>query len=853
MSEREVEKKYYLFHPIVVMSLSILLVGLTVYFFMAYNYGISEDTSFDDFRTDKVSSAVKIHVNINGIPFIQAQNEDDILFSMGYVHAKDRLWQMEFNRRIIDGRLSEILGVEYVQVDKFMRSLDLNLAAKDIYQNLPTGSKNILKHYADGVNEYITKNDKNLPFEFGAFDIKPEKWKPEDCIKIHRLFAIKQSVAMWFELFLANTAEKIGRNKALDLLPNYPENMPIQFLEKQNVTYEEFMPIIEDTLVTDKSEVAYTIRDDRDEFYFGNGFNLNEVMELLIFNPTIDGCNLWITKKDMDSPNSPVILSNDLHSSMTLPAPWYMMQYQYSGDLCSGYSLPGFPFLFSGRNEKLSWGITSMRTDDADFYIVEVDSTGEFYKNANDSLVTIQLERDTIAIAGLQPHVYFQKKVAGRKLLQGKIFDKYSVNAISKSSEIFRKYGVIVNLDVEKFSDEVDVLSKISKASNKVDFENIIKNWKYPNLVWGMGDRDGNYGLYANFKKKIDSLEYSFPLDIGILEMENKCGLRSEDQMSSDIEWNHVQIVNDSNSFLVSANNKLFSSDSLITAKYWANWARAKRISDVLIASDYFDATDAKILQTDIYSSYTEEILNICIPVWNQNKQHLNDKQIEALELLEKWDFIFSSVSVEASIFVSFMDRLLYNTFADELGEELYLQYMDFPDYSYGKIYELLTVHQSSHWFDNIDTEEEQENAYYLIFVSLMEGVNSLIMNFESSDIFDWRYEYLHQIQVKHNLSNISKIQAAYPVKNYPMGGHHTTITNSHSHQNSSYGASARFIADMSEEYVYYAMPGGQSGNPVSVNFDDQFDFWQNNTYYTLPIYLDEEDSGERVINIRPK
>ena len=850
MPEKKKSQNKTLFNPILL--LMILLIGLliVIIYFISYNYNSSIDGAKRNYRSSNISSPVSIVINNTGFPHIQADNERDMLFAMGFIHAKDRLWQMEINRRLIAGELSEILGSDYVLIDKFMRSMAIYDATDDIYNNLTTKEKDILTNYTNGINDYIEKNKKYLPFEFGLLDISPEQWEAKDCIAIQRLFALRNSVGFWFEPVLSSIANKIGKQKALDLLPNYSENMPYQFEPKQNIVYKEFVPEIDSTLI-DSTLIDTT---SEDLSYYANEVNsfnniIKEVKDILHVNPSIEGCNLWVIKKDLNDPNSDVILANDLHSAITLPTPWYFMHYTSPNINVTGITIPGFPFAISGRNNDIAWGMTALRADDSDYYIMELDSTGEYYFDDKDSMRLIELQRDTIRIKNMQEHIYFKKKIENQYILSGQIFDKYIINKKTIQSEILKKYAFLNKWMGFSSTHELSALYNISRAKDTLSFNIAVEKWSVPGVVFGFADVNGNFGLKSSaiLEYKLDTISYAFPLSIDEYSKKRENFLLD------------YQIYNDSNQFVVSANNKLtidpfgLDTNTRYISNYWANWSRAIRISNVLINSDKFDITDAKILQTDIYSAYAEELLDICIPVWRENEHLLNPKQKEAFEELESWNYIFSNSSYRASIFVTFLYQILYNTFADELGDNLFNQYMEYPDFAYGKLYELLTKQPSSAWFDDIKTNDIQENAYYLVFISLADAVDELTENFGTSDMFNWRYSIFNNSEISILLNENKIFNAVYETEKLATTGHQTTINNLVNYRNYSYGASARIIMDLSEDKMYYSMSGGQSGNPISDKFSDLLGFWNNNAYYSISTSKIQDKTDKEIIVIKPK
>jgi penicillin amidase len=740
---------------------------------------------------------------------------------------------------MITGRMSEILGDDYVLSDKFMRSLDIKSGAESAYSKSTSEEKIFLEAYCSGYNDFIKLNAKDLPFEFGLQDIPPLKITPVDCIAIEKLWALRQSTAFWFEPVLTDIAAKLGPDKALELIPIYPQDMPIQFAENQNVNFEDFRmnPEEIDSLNIEADSTFATIKNSS----LSIGAIFSDVAVKLNINPDVEGCNLWLSKKNLNAAGSGVILANDFHSGMTLPPDWYFATISCPSIRVTGTTIPGFPFAVTGRNPYISWGMTSLKVDDFDFAIAEIDSTGKYYKATGDTLKKIILKLDTIPIAKKAPHIYFKKEIEGKNILSGSIFDRYSGKPEGTRKK-FSKYALICDSRIFYDAGETKALYKIAKSENVSDFQKSVSKWKSPASVFGVADIFGNFGLKAAGTAT---------------QRKGKTGLlpipvNGADTVEMNTQMYDYSIFNNENLFSVSANNALLL-DSFYTRGYSFDWPRAYRITRLLAGSDTYDVTDAKIMQNDIYSEYARKLLDICIPVWLSHDEMLTGVQKEALAAITDFNCIFSAISIEATIYTSFLERLHYNVFADELGNKLFAEYMKFPSFADAKLYELLTTDQTSAWFDNVETKEEVENAYFLIFKSFMEGVNRLVKNFESSNIYDWNYEYIHTGEPKHFLADNDLLYDTYKAETVFLGGNRTTITNSRNTSPNAFGSTMRFIADMDENQIHHIMPGGQSGNPVSPDFSNQLNFWKSSAYYTIPLKDEDFVPAGKIIVIKPE
>ncbi|MEO8447807.1 MAG: penicillin acylase family protein, partial [bacterium] len=173
-----------------------------------------------------ITNKISIYKSELGVSHIFAENENHMYFSLGYLHAQDRLWQMDLARRVAEGRLSEIFGKDVLDYDILFRTLGIDKISLKVYEKLSLKSKSILSAYCSGVNSFIEKNEKQLPLEFDILNYKPEQWKPEESIMIVRLMAWELNLSWYTDVMFGEIVKKIGIEKAKDLFPDYPENAP---------------------------------------------------------------------------------------------------------------------------------------------------------------------------------------------------------------------------------------------------------------------------------------------------------------------------------------------------------------------------------------------------------------------------------------------------------------------------------------------------------------------------------------------------------------------------------------------------------------------------------------------------
>jgi penicillin amidase len=296
-----------------------------------------------------ISNKVNIYKSELGVSHIFAENESDMYFSLGYIHAQDRLWQMDLERRVAQGRLSEILGNDVLDFDILFRTIGINRVSEEIYKKLSLKSKALLSDYCNGVNYFIQENSKQLPLEFDILNYKPEEWKPEHSVMLLRLMGWELNLSWYTDLVFGEIVKKFGIEKAKDFFPDYPEDAP--FIVKN--TGEKINPANSDVqkkeVKQDNKNKSTGYNEVTEKNYIANydlGKNYMEtVKRFKTFYGTEGthiGSNAWAISGSRTESGKP-ILANDPHLALQVPAKWYevsMYDNQKKYSIC-GFSLPG--------------------------------------------------------------------------------------------------------------------------------------------------------------------------------------------------------------------------------------------------------------------------------------------------------------------------------------------------------------------------------------------------------------------------------------------------------------------------------------------------------------------------------
>ncbi len=338
-------------------------------------------TAQPDHSRDRVvaglGGVVEIWRDSVGVPHIWASSAEDLFFAQGYVHAQDRLWQMELFRRVADGRLAEVMGADLLDTDRFLRTIGLGRAARAAAPALDSERRAWLEAYAAGVNAWLSDSRGALPPEFVALRIKPARWEVEHSLMLEKVMAWDLA-AYQRGLDLARAARRLGPERAAHLAPEYP-HWGAHILEGgQGRTVPPPLPPPVPPVAAGLLDALSITR----------------------------ASNSWVIGGEHTRSGKP-ILANDMHLSLTSPSLWYLAALHGGGFEVAGMTLPGAPFVVAGHNRAIAWGLTNAFVDDVDFFIERLDPADSTRYLTPDGSLPFEVIIDTIRVRGVKEPVLF--------------------------------------------------------------------------------------------------------------------------------------------------------------------------------------------------------------------------------------------------------------------------------------------------------------------------------------------------------------------------------------------------------------------------------------------------------------
>ena len=337
---------------------------------VAIAHGLPEAGETLQFST--LQSPVTVYRDEHGVPQIYADNLHDLFFAQGYVQAQDRLFQMDFQRRVGTGTLSEVLGDATLETDRFLRTLGTNRAAAKDLEVMSEETLSALQAYADGVNAFISTNQDNLPLEFRILGYKPQPWEPLHSVAWGKMMAWNLGGNWETELMRARLIDKMGVEMTADLLPHYPLSGPF-IIPPEVKSYASLDAIDFDKVMAVKSLLKAT-------------------------DPDI-GSNNWVVAGSRTTTGKP-LLANDPHLGMQIPSIWYLVGLHGAGLDVVGASLAGAPGVVIGHNDRIAWGVTNVGPDVQDLYLEKINPDNPNQVEFQGKWEDVQVVEERISVKG---------------------------------------------------------------------------------------------------------------------------------------------------------------------------------------------------------------------------------------------------------------------------------------------------------------------------------------------------------------------------------------------------------------------------------------------------------------------
>ena len=753
-----------------------------------------------------IHEPVEIIFDRYGVPHIYAANEDDLYFAQGYVHAQERLWQMEFNRRLGSGQLAEIFGELAVETDRFCRRLGMHRAAAAGAVNLPEHDRRILEYYARGVNAYIERNKHNLPIEFTVLHFKPEPWQIADSIQWAKMMGWNLGGNWETEVIRARLVALLGAERAAKLEAGYDPKHPL--IVPPGVEYQG---------------VNLGMLEQYEQLKEMSGFGM------------IGASNNWVVDGTMSTTGLP-ILCNDPHLGQAAPSIWYEC-HLVAGDIdVIGASFPGTAGVVIGHNQYIAWGITNAVSDVQDLYIEKFNPENPHQYEYQGKWEEAQIIREEIKVRGSKTPLIEEVRITRHGPILTKLPHANTDNSAKAGQNGAQSEAAALPLALRWTGLEqckiTSALDKLDRATNWEEFKEALRDWDVPpqNLIYA--DNEGNIGYV---------MAGAIPIRAKGQNLLPSPGWTGEYEWTGFIPFDELpQTYNPEQHFIVTANNRVVDdSYPYYITNEWLNGYRAQRIRDLLTSKGKLAPEDMAKIQGDQYALPAVAIVPHLLKL--QTNAALEKA---AKNVLRTWNYVLAPDSAAAAIYATFLHKLEIIVFGAMLGDDEtlihgYLGRGDnilaltngYASRSKPLLIRLLNEHDDS-WFENSaipNGPRSWDNALASAFTAAVEELRE---NF-GDEITRWQYGKIHTLTYNHVLGMVKPLEKVFNRGPYPLGGDIDTVNMGASafHQPEvvivvpSYRQIVN-LADMQDSLSGHAP--GQSGHIASKHYADFIKPWLN-------------------------
>ncbi|HVO54237.1 MAG TPA: penicillin acylase family protein [Solirubrobacterales bacterium] len=732
-----------------------------------------------EIELEGLEGRVRIRRDRWGVPHVEADERRDLHFAQGFCHGQDRLWQLSFYRRVVEGRVAEFAGEEGLPVDRLTRTLGIHRAALREAEELEPSLRRELEGLCAGVNAAASAA-RAKPLEMQLLRLEWEPWRPVDVLSLGKLLAFGLSTNWERELLRADMVRELGPELTARLDPTYPADNPV-------VTQEAWS---------------------------GDGLSLVEqidsVRRSIGLAAEASGSNNWAVSGALSATGSPLI-AGDPHLPPSMPGIWYEISLRHGDRFIRGASLPGMPAVYMGQGNDVCWTVTNVMADVQDLFVERVEGDRYLFEG---EWLPLEVVREEIPVKGRSE----PEPLEVRSTHHGPI-----VNAALGADDAEPLALAWQTLSESTAFATVDAMLETTSGAELVEH---FSQHTSPasNIVWA--DRHGSIGY-----KLIGRL----PLRRGGCPDLPKPGWTGEFEWEGTVPYEELPEVTDPESgYMVTANNRIVGDDypHHITSE-WLDGFRAKRIEQLLGERDDHDLDSFEAIQTDYLSLPGLEAAR------RLGRLHPpGQRERSAIERLRAWDGRLDPETIAGSIYQAFLLRLAREVARAAIGDrDLCERWLDRADNGFTP-HTTSPWRWHSHLMDLWEEADEEligRDWDGLALEALAGALDDLEERF-GPDPEAWRWGHIHEMEFPHPLGEANPVLRRVFNRRLRAGGAQETVSQIAYDPNDPYRAvwapSWRMVADpVDPDRSRWQMFTGQSGHPASPHYDDlQADWLEGRT-----------------------
>jgi penicillin amidase len=753
---------------------------------------------------EDIEKETTVYFDDFGVPHIYANSQKDAMITLGYVHAQDRLWQMELLRRIAPGRLSEMFGSKLLKTDHFFAGLGIDENSERAIEKLDKASVayQLAIAYVDGINQYI-ENGKS-PIECQILGIKNDKFTLKDVYNIFGYMSFSFAMAQKTDPLLTDIKNKLGTEYLKDFgLDGSLRKTQIKNFEGKEINYSQISRSVANLL--DNSVV-----------------------------PAFIGSNSWVIAPQKTK-NGQVLFANDPHIAFSQPCTWYEAHIVVPNYEIYGYYLAGTPFPLLAHNRNYAYGLTMFENDDVDFFQEEDHPNSKYHYKKGNGFQKYKIRKEIIKIKDSSNFVF-----EVRETQHGPIMNDL-LDGIKGKKPIAMSW-----IYTQENNQTLDAVYALSHATGVPDFVKGVSLIAAPGLNIMYGDAKGNIAWNTSGKlyKLNPKINSNFILS----------GTNGIDDQKEFLDFSkNPHALNPTWNYIYSANNQPEAVGNYLYPGYYLPDDRAKRISSLLEPKNNWTKQEVGEMLNDNTSAISPSIAADLIAVLDIKLFTKNQKK--AIAILNNWKGSNNLNDVAPTIYQKWIFKYLKNTFEDELGAEDFNMLLS--THIVKQVIEPQIKNNKSIWWDNVLSKGKKETKADIITKSFQEAITAL-ENQLGKDVSSWTWGRVHTLEHQHPLGQVAALKGLFNVGSFEVPGAPEVINNLFFNFTDSGkyevkgGPSTRRLIDFSDiENSLSILPTGQSGNPFSKHYKDQAELYNLGKFRKMKINKKEiiESSTKLVFN----
>ena len=661
-----------------------------------------------------LSAEARVWRDAYGVPHVFAASMDDAMRSLGYLHASERLFQMELQRRVGQGRMSEFAGADLLNVDRFTRTLGFYREAEASFAALSPLAQKRLQAYADGVNAFLDAHRSALPPEFLISGARPEPWKPADSLVIGKLLSLELSNNYKFEALRAHLRQKLGPEQAAWMFPRMKPGAPIT------------------------TEPALTST-------HASGQSIEDQIGALV-GVSHGASNEWVVAGSRTVTGKP-ILANDPHLELGAPILWYLARIVTPEGSVKGGTLPGTPIVLLGQNDSIAWGFTTADTDVQDLFIETVDPSNPSQYLTPDGAKPFETRDETIRVKDAD-----DVKFTVRATRHGPV-----LSDVSKDLASLAEPGKAIALAFTGLGDRdstMEAVMRLNIARNWDQFLDAMRLYQTPTQNIVFADVSGDIGFFSP----------------GLVPLRKSGdGLAPVDGASGAFDWIGTipfeqlpQLHNPEIGFAFNANNANVPDDHQPTfGQDWEENFRARRIQQFMDTIDKHSLDTSAAMQADHLSLAAKDLQPFIAMI-----APTDERARQAQALLMNWNAVMDKDRAEPLIFTGFLGALHRILLVDKTGVAM----GDKGPYAATTLISLMRDHPS--WCDA--PGKPDPDCRKTLGQALDEGL-ALLVKRDGPDMSQWRWGEEHVALLQHKVfSHLPLLERVSDLSMASSGGFYT-------------------------------------------------------------------------------